>query len=260
MKRQKIFPIVFKDLFKEQLKWTFATFGLIILIVYLFNVVQGMIKGTGVDDFYHLMLLAGNIYMFVIGIYSIGFLKYLLEHGVSRANYFKGTLASSFCLALIIPIATLLIYHIQKVILSPFVIFNESNINDVAKDITGTNTLLDDFIVAAITTPYVDIEQQTFLALVIFFINLLFYYIAGWLIGVAFQYPVVFGLVITFTVGIIITVQDSLIRIFLALPLFDRFVWMENISKGVSITLVLLLLLLLIGFIQQLTRKTTVKI
>src|SRR5690625_7520586 len=84
-------PTIIKDLFKQQFKWTIIFLG-ILLIISIVKFGQSVVNGKGIDDFYSLALIAGNIFMFAIGIYCIGFMKYLIEHGVTRKDYFKGAL------------------------------------------------------------------------------------------------------------------------------------------------------------------------
>lgn len=257
MTTRNLLPVVIKDLFKQQFKWTINFIGITLLII-VFKIGQAIIQNKSIDDYYSMLLIAGNIYMFVIGILCIFFLKYFVEHGVTRKDYFKGSLVVVTILAVIIPIITFIIYKIQMFMTSSFVQFKDSQINEVVTDIDKTTSIFDDIIVALVTAPYIDPDKQTLLALAIFAINLLFYYLAGWLIGTAFQYPIVIGLVITALVGGIIAIQDALIRIFLEIPVLPRFELIASTSKPIALISVFLFIIALALAIKQLTKRTVV--
>ena len=257
MTSRNILSTVIKDLFKQQFKWTMAFIGIMLLISTI-NIGQAIIQNKSVDDYYSVSLIAGDIYMFVIGILCIFFLKYFVEHGITRRNYFKGALVVATSLAVFIPIITLIIYKLQMLIASSFVSFKDSQINEVVTDIDNTTSIFDDIIVALVTAPHVDPDKQTLLALAVFSINLLFYYLAGWLIGAAFQYPVIVSLGITALVAGIIVLQDALIRIFLEIPVLPRFDFMLSTTKPIALVIIFAIIVALALAIKQLTKKTIV--
>lgn len=259
MPSKSMIPTIIKDVFKQQFKWTMIFIG-ILLMISIVRIGQSIVIGKGIDDYYSLALIAGNIFMFAIGIYCIGFMKYLIEHGVTRKDYFKGALVAAILLSIILPVITFLVYKIQKVAVSKFVLFNESSINEVPLDIDTKTSILDDIIVAFATAPHVDPDQQTLLALIVFSITLLVYYLAGWLIGVSFQYSVINGLIFIGVSGLILTLQDAFIRAFLEVPVMARFEALSNLSKPILLFMIFMLIIIVTIGIQQLTRRVTVEI
>jgi len=255
---RNILSIVTTDLFKRQFKWTMAFLGMM-LLVNLLKIGQGIIYDTGIDDYFSLAIIAGNIYMFVIGIICIFFLKYFVEHGVTRKDYSKGSLIVATSLAIIIPIITFVIYKLQMLTIGNLVQFNESHLNDIATDIDKQTSIIDDIVVALSTAPYIDPNEQAILALGIFSLNLLFNYLAGWLIGAAFQFPLAVGLGTIAVTGGLIVIQDALVRIFLEIPVLPRFEFMIDTPKPVTILSILILLGTITLIIQRLTKKTVVK-
>lgn len=252
-------PTIIRDLFKQQFKWTMIFIG-ILLILSIVRIGQSIVTGKGIDDYYSIALIAGNIFMFAIGIYCIGFMKYLVEHGVTRKDYFKGALVVALLLSAALPVITFLVYKIQKIAVSQFVIFKESSINEVPLDIDTKTSILDDIVVAFATAPHVDPDQQTVLALFVFSVTLLTYYLAGWLIGAAFQYSVVNGLVFIGLSGLILTLQDAIVRAFLKVPVMSRFEILNNLSKPILLFMIFMLIIIVTIGIQQLTRRVTVEI
>lgn len=259
MLSKSMIPTIIKDLFKQQFKWTIIFIG-ILSILTIVRIAQAMITGKSIDDFYSIALIAGNIFMFAIGIYCIGFMKDLIEHGVTRKDYFKGAIVVTLLLSTVLPIITFIIYKIQRLAVGQLVTFKESNINEVPLDIDTKSSMIDDIVVAFTTAPHVDPDQHLLLALFVFSITLFIYYMAGWLIGVAFQYNVINGLIFIGIGGVILALQDALIRAFLKVPVMARFEFLTTLSKPMLLLLTILLIIVVILGLQQLTKRTTVEI
>src|SRR5690625_5521729 len=75
---------------------------------------------SNVDSFYNASYIVSIIYMFVIGIISISFLTYYVEHGITRKNYFYGNVIASIGLSIIIPIVLYLLSLIEEFIINLF--------------------------------------------------------------------------------------------------------------------------------------------
>lgn len=262
MNTKNTLPIVIKDIGKELMRWTMNFFG-ILLVINIINMTFSFIKGHEIDHFYSSLIIAGNIYMFIAGIIGVTFLTYLVESGVSRANYFKAVLLGAVSLSIVIPIITLIIYKIQKITTSSFISYltadHPAQLNDVVNDLGESDGLFDEMIVAIVTTPYINIDEELFLALSIFTVNLLFYYLVGWLIGTSFQHSVLFGISMTFIAAIIFVLYDSLLRAMLKVPTFPKFHFLNAYSTSIHFIFIILLFAIVIFGVRQLSKGVTVR-
>lgn len=255
-------PRVMKDLFKRQTLWTLAFIGLM-LVINIFKIAQSMMQGTKVDNYFNTVLVAGNFYMFVLGIFSIYFLKYFVENGVTRRHYFIGNLIVTVGLSVIIPVLVFIIYKLQRIIAGSYITFNDPQLNSIVTDFDNTTSFFDDIIISFTITPLVDPHNYTLLAIGIFILNLFVYYLAGWLIGVAFQffkgttlkYPVLGGLVFIALATVSLTLYDTLMRILLKLPVLQRFTSFAEIPQSIALLSILILNIIIILAIRQMTKR-----
>lgn len=254
MEQNNIFPKVAKDMFWIQSTWTFGFLG-IMLAINIFKIIYGIIQNTGVDDFYNSIFVAGNIYMLIIGIISVYFLPHYVENGVTRKDYFKGSLLASIGLSMLIPIVAYIVSIIEKLLLKNWIDFKETNfIPETDSNFIG------DIIQSIILTPYVNPESNLILAIVIFSLNVFTYYLIGWLIGAGFyRFNAGTGFVFILIALIMITLEDVLLRISLDLPMQERFAILDTIPSGVTALGVLLILIVTTWIIRQLTKSVAIK-
>lgn len=260
MKQTTNFPKVAKEMFWIQLSWTVWFLG-IVLLVNIIRIITSMNQNTEVDNLYNAVFIAGTIYMLIIGIISISFLPHYVENGVTRKDYFKGTLLATIGLSIVIPIVAYGIYQLQ-LLLSKYIVsmnFQEVDFNSIALETEGN--IISDVVLSIIFTPYVDPQEHALLALFIFSINLFTYYVLGWLISVGFyRFNVVVGLAFIVIALIILICVDTFIRIFLGLPVLYNVVNVELLPSALPFFAALLLIIMSLWTIRMLTKRVVIKI
>lgn len=88
----KIYPKVARDVLFVQGRWTIWFLG-ILVIIHIIQTIAFLFTEGGMNDFYARVYIAGNIYMFVIGILSsVSILPAFVKNGVTRRDYFKGAI------------------------------------------------------------------------------------------------------------------------------------------------------------------------
>lgn len=260
MKQTLVFPKVAKEMFWVQLSWTLWFLG-IVLVVNIIRVITSINQNTEVDNLYNSIFIAGTIYMLVIGIIAITFLPHYVENGVTRKDYFKGTVLAAIGLSIVIPISTYIIWQIQLAI-SKYVVtmnFQEVDFNSIALETEGN--IISDVILSIIFTPYVDPQEHTLLALFIFIVNLLTYYVLGWLISVGFyRFNIVIGLAFIITALIILICVDTFMRMSLGLPVLYNMINIELLPSALPFFVALLLIIGSLFAIRFLTKRVAIKI
>lgn len=256
MRKPVSYTTVAMDLFWIQLTWTFIAAGILIIV----DIVR-FIFGKELDVFYNSTYVAGNIYMLVIGIILIGFLKYYVELGVTRRNYFIGGVIASLALSVVIPVFVYVISLVEKLIanqLSSFVL-REDTLKQVDVDIGGN--IIGELIMTNLLTPFVDPNSQLLLSLAIFSLHLFVFHIIGWLIGAAFIRLGVIGGIIFIIIGIALNgVKDSMVRLALDMPLYETFAVLGNVPDILALPLVLAVTIVTIVLIHLLTKRAPIKI
>lgn len=244
------------DMFLVQLSWSFWYLG-ITMLVHIFR----LISPTEVDTFYSAGFISSNIYMLVIGIIAISFLRYYVENGVTRKNYFYGGMIGSIMLSVVLPIILFLLSQLEKFIVSIFTnkIFNENTFDNMIVDVDGN--IIGEIVVAMILTPFVSVEENLILSLSLLSLHIFVFYIVGWLIGSAFQrLGVIAGILIIFVGLAFIAIKDSMIRIALDLPLYESFIFLDVIPKALALPVLFLTIIVTLLFIRLLTRNLALKI
>jgi len=256
------------DLFWTQMTWTFGFLG-IMFIINLIQIGFNVFQGTEVEGgFYASIMIAGNIYMLIIGITIIYFLRYYVELGVTRKAYFIGALLASIGLSIVIPIITLLVLFLERFILTNVLNLSykvqdiNAILNEVLVDLEGSfGGVIAEIVLSFILSPNLDPFSNWLLAIVVFALNLFIFYLLGWLISAGFKA----GGTITGLAFIVLAVgmnlmKDTLLRISLDLPLAERYLAFDSLSLGVTLPGLLLLIIIPIWIIRQLTKKATIDI
>lgn len=187
MKKKSIRTKLAIDLFTLQGKWTVWFLG-IMFVVYIAHILYPLIytgeSGRTVDDFYARSYIFGNIYMLVIGIItSISCLPYYVQNGITRRDYFFGATIGTLGLAIIIPLVALIIHFLTKGMI------DWTNLPIDLKGLTEASAAEEDpfiaqMILAVIYAP--SVVEISGLSILVFTVNLFFYYVIGWMIGAGF--------------------------------------------------------------------------
>ncbi|WP_339228472.1 hypothetical protein NSQ77_01650 [Oceanobacillus sp. FSL K6-2867] len=255
MHRSSLSPKVSLDLFWVQLTWTFWALGIHLIIN-----ISKIFLSEHLDTFYSASYVAGNIYMFVIGIIAINFLPYYVEHGITRKDYFLGNVIASFGLSIVIPILTYLISLIEKLIVHNFshIALADRTLEDIVIDIDGN--IIGEILLSFLLTPFINPESNIFLSLGLFSLHLFVFYLAGWLISSAFyRINVIFGILFIAVAIVIVAVKDSMIRLIMGIPLFENFSALDIIPSGLTWPILIAGILITLIVIRLLTKRAAIK-
>src|SRR5699024_347967 len=186
----KTYPKVAFDLYIVQMVWTAFFLG-ITFAIHIFQLIGAAFWGDGeVDYFYNSSFVASNIYMLVLGIIAITFLSYYVENGVTRKDYYKGTLLASIGLSITIPVLTIILSVLERILFISLlnITFRDANLNSVMAELDNGNIgdLIAGVIQQIILTPFIDPAHNWFFSLALFCLNIFTYYLFGWLFISAF--------------------------------------------------------------------------
>lgn len=254
------FPKIGFDLLALKIIWSLWALGIFILI----NIIQKIFMSSE-DILYNSGYIASNIYMLVIGIISITFLTYYVEHGITRKNYFYGNVIASIGLSMIVPVILYLISLVEGFIINRFTSLTldkntlDGVMTEVVTDVDGN--IIAEIIMSMILTPFINPETNLFLSLALFSLNIFVFYIVGWLIGSAFKRLGVIGGILFIIIGIsLIAVKDSMIRLIMDIPLFENFLVLEVVPNSLALPIVFLVILVTFCLIRLLTKRATINI
>lgn len=245
-------------MFWSQLTWAFGFLG-IMLLIHIGKLVVASFKHDEIDTFFNATFMTSNIFMLVIGIISIHFISHFVGNGVTRKDYFKGSLLASIGLSIVIPILTFIVALVDKFILSKLfaVEYKVAALNKI--EIGSNFHLIEEMIQAVLLTPYAEPERNWSLALSLFSLNIFFCYIAGWLISSSFyRFNVIAGLAFILVAATALILKNVLLRTALDLPVQSWYSWIEMLSNTAIIAIALVLVGCVAG-IRLLTRKAAIK-
>lgn len=260
----KRYPKVALDLYVVQMTWTFFYLG-IMLIIHIFKLLGLPFFGDGnVDHFYVNSFIASNIYMLVIGTIAIAFLRYYVENGVTRRDYYKGTLIAAIGVSITIPIITFIFSLFERFVINKLfhVTYRNPEISTAIDEISGEEfgNLIGEFVLTIVLTPYVDPSDNWLLSLAVFSLNIFTYYLLGWLISSTFHHSgVIAGLAVIALALVLLLIQDSLLRMELGQPVMHLFEQFTDIPSSVGLLIVFLILIITAWMIWMLTRKVRIK-
>lgn len=266
MKAKAVFPKVATDLYITQFIWALNFLGFLLFLQIAKPILARipylkMNNKLNVGNYFDTVFVSANIFMLVIGIIVVlGFLPYYVNNGVTRKDYFKGAAIASLGLAISIPIVASIIYGLQKIIMkmTSFPIVEKSALS---KQLLGSDEdFIGDLVQSVIITPFVELETNWLLAIVVFALNLFTYYLVGWLIGSGFyRFGLPVGLLCIAISFVLVYVQDLLLSLALDLPVQAQFTSL-NIPLSLAIIGTLVLGSIVLWMIRQLTRNVPVKI
>lgn len=258
MNERKLLSTVTQQLFLSQLKWTYAFLG-IILIVNIVKIIFAFINGIEVQGYFNMSFVASNFYMFIIGMQAMEFLAYFVGNGVTRKHYIIGNVISTIGLSLFISIATLILFYMEKFIVSVTNLqYKIQSINEIELD----GNIIGDTLQMMIISPYVDPNDHALLATIILSVHLFVFYLLGWLIVASFyRYKVVIGLISIVAAIAIKMLKDSFIRIAIDLPAIGIFSSLDSLSLSplIAIIGVLLIIVGLVYMIRTITKDIPIK-
>ncbi|MCM3387172.1 hypothetical protein M3649_03380 [Ureibacillus chungkukjangi] len=258
MKQPRNYPKVASDMFFLQGTWASGFLG-VMLIVQIIKMITSYFNGNEVNTFFTATFIASNIFMLVIGIISaVGFIPHYVSNGITRKDYFKGTIIGTIGLALVLPIISAVITGaIQLVINLLNLLINLESFENPLHE--GDNHIVADIITSVIFTPYIELSSNWIAAILVFAINIFTYYVVGWLIGAAFsRFGVIVGLLFIILGFIVVQVEDIVLSISLGLNV-PGFVDEIEIPIVISIVAILLILSICLWLIRQLTKRMIVK-
>lgn len=259
LKKTSIFPRVATDLFWVQLFWAFGFLG-IMLAIHVVEIVVAINSNNDIELYFVSTFVASNIFMFVIGIISAyGFLPHYVRNGVTRKDYYKGAVIASVGLSIALPVISSIVSGIELFILKIF------NMSTVFTTTFGERVNMEDdgifvdIIQSIIIAPYVDPQSNWLLAIFIVTLNLLTFYLLGWLIGSAFyRFGVIVGLAFIAISIVIILLENALLSIGLGLTVQDNFSGYE-FSLPIAILGVVIMIIIVLWLIRQLTKRVAIK-
>jgi len=259
MNQPKNFPKVASDMFFVQGMWASGFLG-VMLIIQIIKLVTSTFSNQEVNTFFVATFIASNIFMMVIGIISpIGFIPHYVGNGVTRKDYFKGTIVGTMGLSLAIPVVSAIVSSLLNVIVNLFNIqVTVASFENASNEADGN--FVGDLVTSVIFSPHVEFSSNWLLAIFVFALNIFIYYVAGWLIGAAFSRLGVIGGLLSILIGfIVIQAEDILLSTSLGLNV-PSFIGDIEIPFFVSIVGILLIVAICLWLIRQLTKRIIVKI
>ncbi|WP_071392862.1 hypothetical protein [Bacillus tuaregi] len=257
MKQTAIFRKVAIDMFFAQLMWAGGFLGVMLIV----NIVKIILTGMGIQDevegYFNSIYIAANIFMLIVGILSIYFLPHFVGNGVTRRDCFLGTALASIGLSITIPIITLIISLLEKMILGLVDLpYKMQTINDIELD----GNLIGDIVQSIILTPYVNPLDHWLLAICVLSLNLFIYYLLGWFISSSFyRFDFIAGLAAILTSIVIKMLLDTLLRIALELPVFGWFSKLTFLPMSVALCGILVVILLTFWSVRRITKRVSIK-
>lgn len=259
LKKTSIFSKVATDLFWVQLFWAFGFLG-IMLAIHVVKVALAINNDTDIEVYFVSTFVASNIFMLVIGIISsYGFLPHYVSNGVTRKDYFKGAVIASVGLSIALPVISSIVSVIELFILKMF------NMSTIFSTTFGERVNMEDdgiiaeIIQSIIIAPYVDPQSNWLLAIFVVTLNLLTFYLLGWLIGSAFyRFGVIVGIVVIAISIVLVLLENAILSIGLGLTVPDRFS-SYDFSLPISLLGVVVILIIVLWLIRKFTKRVAIK-
>lgn len=266
MKAKAMYPKVAFDLYIVQLLWSLSFLGILLFLQFAKPILAmvpflQMNDKINIGNYFDTVFVSSNIFMLVIGIIVVlGFLPNYVSNGVTRKDYFKGAGIAAVALSISLPVVASVIYVVQKFIMK---ITNLPLVekSTLAKQVVKTDDgFIGEFIQSILITPFVQLESNWLLAIVVFVLNIFTYYIVGWLIGSGFyRFGILIGLLCIALALIIIYTQDLLLSIALDLPVHNAFALLD-FPLSLAIAGSLALAGITLWGIRQLTKRVPIKL
>lgn len=175
------------DLFAAQGGWTVWFLG-IVTIIQIIKTIISIKTGSTQEDFFVSSFVSNSIYMFVIGIIAAyAFLPFFVKNGVTRKDYYKGAILAVIGLSFALLIFSLVIagieHGIMKIAHLPMV-FDNSSAELLGQD--EGDGLIAMIVKMIVVSPYVSLEANWLVSIVLAYLNMISHYVIGWLIGAGY--------------------------------------------------------------------------
>ena len=195
MNQKAVYPKVATDLFWIQLFWSFGFLG-VMFVIHIIKVILGSITGNEINNYFSIVYVAANIFMLVIGIISTySFLGFYVGNGVTRRDYFKGATLSTIALSIAIPVIASIISALERLFINLTNLYTVDSNPFVSKGIAEESNLIGDIVKSVVISPFVDLQDNWLLAILIFSLTLFTYFVVGWFIGTSFyRFNILIGL------------------------------------------------------------------
>lgn len=239
MKQQSLLYKITKSLFIEQLKWSPWFISIMFIIHLVLTYFHSYIDFT-LNSLFGFSYYSTHIYMLINGIIAgVYFLPFYVKHGITRKDYFLGTILSTLGLSAAIAIIFAILSFIEGAILW----------------LIGF-----DWLPTTILT--VNSDYPWILLLLVYMLNIFTYYLIGWLITMGyyrFGWKIGFGF-------IALAILSSIAHGFLwGNEIYQNYVDklpapLANLSPLISILLTLILNGLMLCIIRFTTRKVAIKL
>jgi hypothetical protein len=233
MKSKNSIPKVATDMSWLQLSWStwFISF------VFIAYIVLGKIIGNSEvsqESFLTFAYSPSKVYMLVIGIVSVSsFLTFYVKQGITRKDYFFGAAISSVIVSLILMI------------------------------IAGIGTSIEQLFIPTLEiVSFVGTEASWLLTVVVFSLNILVYYIAGWLIGAGFyRFGGIGGMLYIILAVVAVSTSDILWEFELKNPLKKLLHFNNQWGFPLSVSFIgtFLLLAIVLWIIRFTTKRVRIK-
>jgi hypothetical protein len=223
-------------------------------------VILGSINGNEINNYFSGVYMASHIFMLVIGIISTyGFLGFYVGNGVTRRDYFKGATLSAIGLSIAIPVIASIVSVVERWFINLTHLYTAESNPFASQGIVEESNLIGDIVKSVVHSPFVDLHGNWLLAILIFALNLLTYFVVGWFIGASFyRFDILIGLgAILLSIAILFT-ADGLLRAALELPVHEVFASL-SLSLPIFVLASLILLGIVLWFIRQMTKKVSIK-
>jgi len=260
----KTYPKVAIDLYIVQMVWTGFFLGITIAL-HIFQLIGSAMWGDGTNDsFYNSSFISSNIFMLVIGMIAISFLSHYVENGVTRRDYFKGTLLASVGVSITIPVLSMILSFVERLLLGNLlnITYSDPDINSVIAEIDGGH--IGDFIGGMVQqiifTPFIDLADHWVLSLALFSLNIFTYYLLGWLISSAFYHSGVLTGIPMIILGLVfLTIEDTLLRMMLDFPLRYHFTLFDSLPSSATLIIIFFIFIFTAWLIHRFTKRVRIK-
>lgn len=163
MKQKAVFPNIAKDMYQEQMKWTiwYLAFVLFAQIAHIILVYYYIYDDSTVRGFLTFLFDSAKVYMMVIGVISVySFLSYYVGQGVTRKDYFKGSVLAALGLTVTIILLSTVFTYLQYGALEMFQL---------------SHLLSDEFL-----------DGNRWDLMIHYLLSIFIYYLSGYLVGIGF--------------------------------------------------------------------------
>lgn len=245
------------DLYTVQFSWALKFLGFFIFLQIARPLVAmipfiNMNNKVNIGNYFDTVFTFSNIFMLVIGIIvASSFLSYFVRNGVTRKDFFKGAAIASIGLSISIPIVASLFYALLNII-RKFTGFPYMENSELTNQVINIDDgFVGEIVQMIILPPFVPLESSWLLAIGLFTLNILTYYIIGWFIGSSFsRFGVPVGLLSIVLSFIVIYMRDFLLNHALN---SDSSFFIASLSS-------LVFVVILLWIIRQTTKRIAIKV